>query len=397
MIWIALLLTACKSEDQVTVEEPEKTPTLLSVYVYSPEHPIPTRGTNGEVNVIDHEADINTFQIWVFETGTNNLVAYHSPQEADNSLDFTDENEGKVYQLTVSDWFAALETKPNVDVYVVANIAQNNCGFTLDKNTQRSDLEAANTQRSNLETAALAKSETTDYFGLSALTTSVPDEGLPMAGVLRDEKIGGESPVYRIGENSLATVRLERVVSKVRFIFSREEGEEVMIDEITFEDQAIPDTEFLFLGNSGETHVEGPYRNGTLFSSPASDGGVPIAENPDPETFVYQNEYGAQTYEDMIASAVNPEEGQTPTLTEIGLYYLRESDKKIAGRIYYHVGDEDQKARDAAFQLSAAGDFSRNHSWIVYAYYGHSELFVCSVAVKDWLKASDGNHTIYNW
>ena len=51
MMTVLLLMTACSNNDESTTEESKKGPSVLSVYVYSPEHPIPTRGTNGEVNV----------------------------------------------------------------------------------------------------------------------------------------------------------------------------------------------------------------------------------------------------------------------------------------------------------------------------------------------------------
>lgn len=418
LIWIALLLTACKGDGQETVEEPEKTPTLLSVYVYSPDHPIPTRAVNGEVDAVNTETDITSFQIWVFETGTNNLVAYHSPQEAGNSLDFST-GEGRVYQLIVSDAFAAASPKPNVDVYVVANIAETNSGFVLGKNTLRSELEAKVLENKN------SPPETTgqpDYFGLTAPITIIPDAGLPMAGVLRNQEIGGSNPVYRVGKDALVTVKLERIVSKVRFIFCREgeegqteeEDEKVRIDGITFESDdilAIPDKEYLFLGSTGDNHVEttGAYRNGTLFSSASLENSVLIKVNADPSAFIYTSEFvydeesGPQAYEKKIADALKEEEGKVATLTQIGPYYLRESDKKIEGKIYYHVGDEDLNTRSAVFQLSDAGDFSRNHSWIVYAYYLGKKLHILTVThigMKDWIIVADNEENkkrVYNW
>ena len=44
-----------------------------------------------------------------------------------------------------------------------------------------------------------------------------------------------------------------------------------------------------------------------------------------------------------------------------------------------------------------AGDFSRNHTWIVYGYFGGKEtLKVSCVMVRDWDETST-LYDIYNW
>ena len=48
--------------------------------------------------------------------------------------------------------------------------------------------------------------------------------------------------------------------------------------------------------------------------------------------------------------------------------------------------------------MTEAGDFSRNHTWIVYAYYegAGDKLQIVTVYVKEW---DDGNfdYVVYNW
>jgi hypothetical protein len=47
--------------------------------------------------------------------------------------------------------------------------------------------------------------------------------------------------------------------------------------------------------------------------------------------------------------------------------------------------------------MQQAGDFGRNHTWIVYAYYaGSGNLQVQSLYVKDW-SIKEVNHDLYNW
>lgn len=50
-----------------------------------------------------------------------------------------------------------------------------------------------------------------------------------------------------------------------------------------------------------------------------------------------------------------------------GPIYLRESDKQLAGTISYSIAGVAQEP--VTFQMQQAGDFGRNHTWIVYAYY----------------------------
>ena len=78
-----------------------------------------------------------------------------------------------------------------------------------------------------------------------------------------------------------------------------------------------------------------------------------------------------------------------------GPIYLRESDKQLAGTITYQIGDGADQTVD--FQMQQAGDFLRNHTWIIYAYYaGSGKLQVQSLYVKDWT-TKEMNHTTYNW
>lgn len=68
---VLMLLTACSSSDEME----EKQPTVLTVYVYSPDRPMLIRSEVGEVDASVAEAQINKLQIWVFETETGNKVA----------------------------------------------------------------------------------------------------------------------------------------------------------------------------------------------------------------------------------------------------------------------------------------------------------------------------------
>ena len=89
-----------------------------------------------------------------------------------------------------------------------------------------------------------------------------------------------------------------------------------------------------------------------------------IAANTHPNMYVHTTQ-SPQDYELMISRGLstNPAE-----LTQVGPFYLRETDKKLTGKIQYSINNGE--IRTATFSMHDAGDFSRNHTWTVYAFYG---------------------------
>ena len=378
LMFFVLLLTAC-SKDGDSLEDMQP---VLNVYVYSPEHPMITRGDVGNVAPINNESEIKTLQIWVFEHGTEKLVSYYSPTSVDNLKSA----KGVTYQLNVSDAFAKAKPKPNVDVYVVANVKTENCGLSFNDQSKRADLEGA-----------LIGSE---YFGLTSLKNSVPAAGLPMSGVLRDVAVTGSAPVFEI-----SSVKLKRTVSKLRFIFSKDEGEKVRITGIKLgvdlENHTIsliPTAEYLFTSaNNDLYHISDDYvtpeAGGTeLLPDDSSLKIEGIKSNEDPLKYTYQSGQDAQDYEDLIAAGVNADK-----LSDVGPYYLRETNKKLSGVITYQIGS-DTTPKKAKFEMKNVGDFSRNHTWIVYAYYGVDGMKVESVYSQEWNEVeTEDVHNWYNW
>jgi hypothetical protein len=389
LLLLAVLLTACSKDSE---SPQDKQPATINVYVYAPEKPIITRGDIGEVDPIDNtvnESKISKLQIWVFEHNTENLVAYYSPESVDNLNNGT----GETYQLSASDAFALANPKPKVDVYVAVN--ETSAGLTLGNMTTRAALEAAMIG--------------TDYFGLTTLTGQVPDNGFPMSGVLHGASVTGSAPVFQI-----PTITLTRAVSKIRFIFSRETGvKEIKINSIKLNGGMIPAQEYLFL-ESDETTTPPTtfkYHVGSNYVTDAKDflGGAhltEIPENDDPLAYSYQEGQDAQVYEALINNGLNNEEGgiSKPLLKQVGPFYLRESDQKLAGTISYQIEKEKNGTgivwdveKTAIFEMADAGDFSRNHTWIVYAYYSVSGLVAVTVVLKDWNDNPASSHEVYNW
>ncbi len=387
-MFIMLLLIACSGDGD---SSETKQPAVINIYVFAPDKPIITRGDIGEVDPIDNsisESKITSLQIWVFEHNTENLISYYSPESVTN----LNNDAGATYQLSASNAFTDAETKPQVDVYVVANVTAANTGITtLGERTTRTALEAA-----------LISGE---YFGLNNLTKKVPEAGLPMSGVLRGVSVTGSAPVYKI-----SNVTLTRAVSKIRFVFSREKVGDtetdipVKINSIKLDASMIPTQEYLFL----ETGEDAPYGtdDATEFLPIVENQVQPlpdIAQNADPMAYSYQAGQDAQEYENLINSGLTKtvkndqnEDVPAPELTQVGPFYLRESGKQLTGSITFQRGEDGTTAKPVTFKMHTAGDFSRNHTWIVYAYYSASGLVAVTVVVKDWNDVQQ-SYDVVNW
>jgi hypothetical protein len=256
----------------------------------------------------------------------------------------------------------------------MANVTSANCGVgTLNKETKRAQL--------------LDGAKIEGHFGLGNLVKNVPDDGLPFSGYLTAQPVVGDAPTLRVGTlSAVSTVQLTRAVSKLRFVFSKTTGQPtVKITSIKMNTGMIPDVEYLF-----KTPESMDYNTveADLLSNAIND----IAETADPTQFIYENQE-AQEYEDLINEAANKQ--PAPEVTEYGPIYLRESDKQLAGTITYTIDGGEEKTAD--FAMQQAGDFSRNHTWIVYAYYaGAGNLQVQSLYVKEW-STKEVNHQVYNW
>jgi len=290
--------------------------------------------------------------------------------------------EGAVYQIPVSDEFA--RNKPDVDVFVMANIPSDGFGGgnTLDATSTREEVRTADIPEG--------------HFGLSSPTKVVPDEGLPMTGALTAQPVVGDAPVLRIGTlTNIATVQLVRAVSKLRFVFANTKSTTgvsappLYIKGITMDANKIPQEEYLIPPRTAPTlayyTVEKP-----LFLAANEKEYVTAAETENPTLFIYGGQE-AQEYEDLLDEHINKRE-----LTQIGPYYLKESDRQLSGTISYQIDSNSKEPM--AFRMEHEGDFRRNHTWIVYAYYvGGNYLQLSAIYVKDWNTTNTKNHDVYNW
>lgn len=375
---LLLLLTACGSssveEEPQTQQKPKEKP-VLKIYLFAPDSPIVTRANTGSVSASDAEKEIHTIDVWVFEhESPNNKVSYIH-------LDDVSFSGQKEIAMEISDEFADLPKKPNVDIYVAVN--KESCGLATGENAL-----GENTTLAQLRAAYIGS----ESFGVSTPQSTVPATGLPMSGLLKNQIIEGIPPVYTAMAQN---VKLVRAVSKVQFIFSKSSSGAPAISNLSISLNAdvLPKEEYLFLEGvypTYKSHVKSTGDNDYEAASTLVTEAAPTINSCDnPSGYVYTTETG-QAYEDKINTGITNNE-----LSRLGQFYLRESHRQLAGTISYTVGGIENKSKP--FTMAGVGDFTRNHTWIVYGYFlGSGELKLNVVDVKDWSAGSE-NPRVYNW
>lgn len=373
---LMLLCWSCGGQDTDTDTPDVDQGPFLEIKVYSPERSQVTRADIGDIPGDTDENAIKNLNIWVFEnhgtgqTDDGKFVGYLSVANPNPLVD-------SPYRILVSETF--VDNPPAVDIYVTANVTESNTGIKLDRTTTRDQLEAA----------LMKHDGSHDPFGLTTPQSVVPADGLPMSGVLKNQPVDGMAPIVSVATN----VKVARAVSKVRFVFcnSTDAGDQKLtIQSITFDDGMIPKEEYLFLN---APYTGRNFKVGSEYEETAALVNTPtvVASYSSPTEYAYRGQTGEE-YEALINDGIKNKK----ILTEVGKFYLRESDKKITGTITYTVGSS-TTALSAPFTMSEAGDFSRNHTWIVYGFFaGKDNLKVFSVDVNDWTKSS-GDHEVYNW
>lgn len=401
MLLIIMMLTSCS--DHSGDSSDEKGDCFLNIYVYGPERPMLTRADVGDIaskSVEEHM--VHTLRIWVFKHNSDGSKAVGYLKTEPTFLNET--NGQEMFQMKVDKEFA--DHPENVDVYVVANAGS--VGLTLSDETTRDALDAAMIG--------------TDYFGVTDLydkddllptTGRIATAGLPMSGIEKDQPIYGSFPALRIGsQEKMTTVQLIRAVSKLRFVLCRiaseEEKELVSIDGIQLDGEMIPTASYLMPGtDTYSNYVDNPivYVNS---ANKLLKEDIPTVV--DPMKYAYETQ-AAQDYENMINGAIagtyKADESDQP-LMELGLTYLRESDKQLTGTIQYSVQPRNNTdpsqvdhTRSTTFSMAAPGDFYRNRSWIVYVFYMDAKIHVLTVTdmgVKSWTPDNiDDDRSVYNW
>lgn len=416
MLLVIMLLTACSDHSEGGNEE--KGDCFLNIYVYAPGHPMLTRADVGEItSKTADEYKVDSLQIWVFKHSDGSLVGY-MPPTTPTFLNETDRQE--MFRMEVSKEFA--DHPVNVDVYVVANagscsLTQGGASLTLTRTTTRAQLDSAKIAASSFGVG----NGTFVANSVVSPVSKVPSNGLPMSGVLKNQSIYGSYPTLRVGnQDAMATLQLTRAVSKLRFVLCQKKEKDtpkkklVSIDGIQLNNGVtlgtscqIPTESYLMpvANPSYATYVSGSINYGSL----AIDA---IPKVKDPMSYTYDSQT-AQEYEDLIDRAIagsyKADEGDDP-LMELGLTYLRESDKKLTGTITYSVKERENVKtgwenvtpieKSATFSMANAGDFLRNRSWIVYVFYMDATIYtltVTNIGMKSWGSGESEEKSVYNW
>ena len=392
-----LSFPACSSSDT----EEQKVNPLLEIHVFTPDYPVVTRADKGPVASEAQEMKLTDLRIWVFESSDGKPVGYLNPAKTDYT------QTGGTFLMKVSDDFA--NRKPNVDVYVMANVNTGNCNIT--------SVPDGSATRDALDNIMIEHSQDHDPFGLSSPKTSLGENDyLPMSGVLKGQQLTVNAPVLSVGN-----VQVVRAVSKVRFIFSSSTStnQELKIKKITFDGseavnntvipKSISKSEYLFLNGpytatAQSNHINsdaGYYEEAETLFDKTGTGDTPIMvpSSTNPAQFAWNGAQSGQEYENLINRELAKVETETVKreIIEGCRFYLRESDKQISGKIYYTVG-ESTDLKNQSFSLKEAGDFTRNHTWIVYGYFaGSNNLRIFTVAFTPWKELDEETHGLYNW
>lgn len=367
---LLMLCVSCSDDEEEYVPK-------LNIYVYAPDRATVTRG---EVVPTEEEALIHNLQIWVFRSSDPSKLVASLTLTEESELQGLNSNKSASYSIALSDRSFAEKPEP-VDVYVLANVGYNEyLGSVYSSN----DLEEAVFNGGHFFSFTQGPS-------YQAVSTVPADKGVPMSGVARGKSVVDKNNVLHIND---ANLKLVRTVSKIRFVMSSMEGlDQLFIDHITLNKDMLYQKERFFLnGDHPNYWVEGtPFNQEVLLVK--GDRVNPVVQIEDPTVYAYSSSMTDVYYEDLINQGI-----AAGDLTEKGPIYLPESDKRLSGTIWFRLGGNAGKLMSASFSMYS-GNFRRNQTWIVYAYYmGSSKLEINTVKVVDWEKVDPlPDHNVPNW
>ena len=365
LLW--LLLAACSSSGSGD-DGSEVRPTL-SINIYAPDQAMPTRA--GGVVATAAEDSIKSMQIWVFKSADGSRLGYlYLTEEQLSNLNSSIHSES--YRMEIPKDFA--EHPTDVDVCVLANVTDANCGITLGERITKGEL--------------LDYQMKSAYFFETGTTVYQSRYGLPMTVDSVSQSVAGSNMVLHIVSGQ---VQLRRAVSRIQFAFSKSaarEGTSIRVEEIELDGGLIPSNEYLFLGAGSDYRSTATYLSAatTLVNKPFE-----MKSDENPEQYVYKSDTdgSVSAYMDKVKQAV--EAGKIALSPAV---YLRETDRPLAGTIYYSVNGDRRSAR---FSMSPLSRLYRNQTWLVYGYFNAGELTVSTVTINDWQEGGSKDQEIYNW
>ena len=343
---------------------------------------------------------------------TNSPVAYVEYENAIGTVD--------LQQLELSIPSVILENFLKLDIYATCNSQEylaktdvNPVG-EITSHATRQQIEAAVLKHDTAQDEAKRQ----DPFGLTTLVRGPQQEGfvgLPMSYIQKNvdfyDEVNQTSVIkYDYLENSfyfdkdyVHPITLKRVVSKFRFVFTRSQGtvqgaqinkiEVGLLDGDNVVGGASPNAVYQ-LPNVGADGL--PTNEAHIASADYDDRHITYGDESsvlldtddimvtqDVYQYMYQDGMSAQEYDNLLLGKsydveVSGSSKEGKELTMFGRTYLRETDKKLGGKITYTInaGTDDAQQKTATFEMAEAGDFARNHLWIIYAYFEGGGLYV---------------------
>ena len=368
----------------------------LILQVYAPVTETMTRATDSPYNtgtgddVYDQDEDrsnatasekaVHSMKAWVFDSSDHSLIAF-----TDEKPEFSEVGVAEVEVEIMNN-----DVGKSADVYVIAN-------------AESVGLQALGEASTYAEVTAAYfgyKSATDDPFGTTTRTAAVDEtKGLPQSGFTTSFLLDYDTDGVTLKKPEIT---LTRAVCKMEFVFSQNLGVQNMeILSITINGATIPQSEYIFPASatapSANAHVYGTtyetanilLQNGDgtnpLFASTAdATNGVAAIGSAYNVLNLRQGAVAADSDPNSYLARLNDSISANKA-TRYGLTYLRESDKKVTGTISYrYKSGEYVLSKVATFETKTDKEFTRNHSWIVYAYFLGGELFV-NPTIADWI------------
>ena len=364
-IWLLLPVVFLASCSLIYDQPGENTCSELSIAIEFPENFVPeTRATVGEVPAEADENKITDLAIWVFYSTGDKAHQKIGSILVKDAKDLPSAGGVRKYAIQVDQVF--MLERPTVDVFVIANQASFGTALTEDSGYD------------DVNNALFGGGES--YFSPINPVSSVPSTGLPMSGVGKGLKVGGEEPFLKV-----SSISLGRAVSKLRFVFSQmytennsTDGEEYAIESVVLNGNQIPVYEYVFSTGSYRIQPDNYVSADKTFAWPDN---LELKYSEAPEIYSYAGQDGP-SYEQLIKDGIRGNH-----LSHLGTYYLRETDKALRGTVYYSITkDGETQHKNMDFFMAKPGDFSRNHVWNVYGYFISNRTLQLAVSALPWDK-----------
>lgn len=330
------------------------------------------------------ESDIHSIKVWVFKSGTGesaNPIAYK--EDTPSAVDGKPVNGNYTLNLRFLRKINGEELK-NIDLYILANSESTNMADKLNgkdfRSITRADLQGV-TFDNPFGITAEGKAQTTEVPTGKGLPISRAITNIAIADHVADTEAGAKGKEIKIP--------LVRAVSKLHFYFARTADADALtenvkvtkieIDGNTFptESYVFPDEEDYATADANKAATSNKYGTPSYVSTPLKLDGVENAKIKavaDPLTYKRDEKTEtAQTYMDRMN-------------TEIGghnLSYLRETNKRITGRIYYQLA-EGGVEKSQGFTIPSSGNAIRNRELVVYGYFLQGGALCLDWQVMPW-------------